>query len=600
VNSGGDFQKPAPGNYERPNAKWRCGRISTWDKPCHAGPRPDGSCGGTSECNPVRTGDRFECRRTATAGGPCTQGPRPDGTCSQTRPPCVPQPTLRTYRSRFSLLALVLTVALIAALGYPRPDDSTHWNSMDPGPLSGNHARFIGKGGCVACHLSHQTGATGWLRATFTPHDMTSRCVACHTFDGPETRPHNEMFKQREDLSDTTCVMCHTEHMGETFSITRMTDAQCNSCHRVKFDSFSRGHPAFAAGYPQAVRNINFDHNAHLGQYFADPKFATRTPTCATCHLVTSGEARVRTQGFEKACAACHTEQIRQNHMVLLRLPEGGARALQKATVDDATAFMAYLLEDPSDDQAYAKRLHQLVPRMGKTGVAPLASVLDLRAGGSFAPGLLASLNPEVIASALEESPPGGEVTVVIKEPPQGWYWRVADGEELCYKPAGHADPVVRAWLEFGIDTVARAGDTDPNDRAMALHDELLHSRDGVGRCIKCHTISSPKTADAGVKERIEWHSQSLPSHIHTRFSHGTHLPLLSCTACHTLNRVTESGVQSQNGGSTGVPGNFKSIRKEACMECHGVEGIRQDCQLCHAYHREAFFRKRPWAESSK
>ncbi|MGH6719559.1 MAG: hypothetical protein ACREER_09600, partial [Alphaproteobacteria bacterium] len=57
--------------YERPTDRLRCGRAALWDTPCPAGPTPDGRCGGTAECTPVRAkGDRVECRRPVAQGGP--------------------------------------------------------------------------------------------------------------------------------------------------------------------------------------------------------------------------------------------------------------------------------------------------------------------------------------------------------------------------------------------------------------------------------------------------------------------------------------------------------------------------------------------------
>ena len=102
--------------YERPNARVRCGRASLWAKPCPRGPNADGSCGGVADCQPTRgkTG-RFECRRPKHLGGPCAAGPGPDGTCAHRRPPCVPQPTLRTMRGRLALVAFCAVLALVIA-----------------------------------------------------------------------------------------------------------------------------------------------------------------------------------------------------------------------------------------------------------------------------------------------------------------------------------------------------------------------------------------------------------------------------------------------------------------------------------------------------
>ena len=76
--------------YERPDSKHRCGRHRFWQKACWQGPDHKGHCGGSSECQPIKIGERFECTRPIRAGGPC-DSPNPDGSCSQQHQPCKPK-----------------------------------------------------------------------------------------------------------------------------------------------------------------------------------------------------------------------------------------------------------------------------------------------------------------------------------------------------------------------------------------------------------------------------------------------------------------------------------------------------------------------------
>ena len=149
----------------------------------------------------------------------------------------------------------------------------------DPGPLSAKHASFTATQGCAACHAAHDQGVAGLARAVFSHNDMTGKCAECHTFAGTANLPHDDRIGTTRALSETDCRMCHTEHRGATASITPMTDAQCNTCHQVKFASFTRGHPAFAADYPHRVRDgIRFNHAKHLGDYFTRAGLKTRAP----------------------------------------------------------------------------------------------------------------------------------------------------------------------------------------------------------------------------------------------------------------------------------------------------------------------------------
>jgi hypothetical protein len=236
--------------YERPTSPYVCGRGATWGRPCASGPHPGGDCGGTTECTPFKKGDRWECRRPAANGGPCTEGPQPNGRCSHSHPPCVPRPSLRTYRGRIALLMAGAVIALIAAfLNF----SSGQITSIDPGRLSHKHDNFVRKSnapkdrGCESCHLAHNKPAVEWIKAIFQPADMTSQCTHCHRFgnvrddeEGRRKAPeiaraaHNHddpRYGGKPGVPPTQCQMCHTEHAGEMATLVKMGDQQCNACH---------------------------------------------------------------------------------------------------------------------------------------------------------------------------------------------------------------------------------------------------------------------------------------------------------------------------------------------------------------------------------
>src|SRR6185503_19003014 len=60
------------------------------------------------------------------------------------------------------------------------------------------------------------------------------------------------------------CATCHQEHKGVDFDLTKISNAQCQSCHVVKFDSFDSNHPKFE-NYPFERRTrITYDHAGHF------------------------------------------------------------------------------------------------------------------------------------------------------------------------------------------------------------------------------------------------------------------------------------------------------------------------------------------------
>ena len=677
MNSGDDISKAGGGDYERPGNRHRCGRGAVWRKPCHAGPTPDGKCGGVTECQPVFQNGKYECRRPASAGRPCAEGPKPDGSCSQCRPPCVPRLTLRSRRGRTTWQICVLLVLLLAAGFHFGRGEKELPLAIDPGPLSAKHAHFTESQGCAACHDAHDANLAGWVKAAFTRTDVNTKCSACHTFAGPGDRPHNETWclgnasrsKSQSEMSDavslspqrgegltvrggdenaqhevhivsagptphpgplpvegrgrsltlreTDCRMCHTEHRGTNAKLTTLTDAQCNTCHQVKMESFTRGHPAFPPNFPRAAHaGIKFDHAKHLLQHFKQPEFAARArQNCAECHAASLTDRNVGTLGFETACARCHAEQIPQNELVLLRLPEPTAPAdLPKPGADDATTFMAWFLQRAGGTN-YGIALQQFLAVTAKDGVAPLAKALDAQiqtnqaqrggapvsdpAGSNVTdkPGrrpvlqsttsasLLAGLSPELLLRPAQLWTNQQKFEAPASKLQSGWYWLEDLYPELHYKPAGHADAVARAWIELAISGVAR-GSNDESDlkRALAFGSEVVHLSTGVGRCLKCHAVSE---VSKGVRD-VEWSYQPMPVQPHTKFSHGAHVSLMHCEDCHALNPKADYEAQFKTftwASETGVS-NFKSIELPNCARCHAEKKVRNDCGLCHEYHR--------------
>ena len=440
-----DYFKHTRSAYERPNCKFRCGREKNWQKPCPQGPHPDGSCGGTTECAPFKKGDRYECRRPLSAGGPCADGPRADGSCSQCHPPCVPQPTLRVIRGRLVLFTFSLSVALIGfLLPFSQRRPETRLSPIDPGPLTAKHAQFTEKLQCAACHAVHSSNKALWMKALVTKTDFTNQCLTCHAFGGPERKAHNTIFAGRPDLKDTTCTMCHTEHHGTNFNIKKVTDGQCNACHQVKFESFSKGHPAFPQNFPQRGRpSVQFDHAAHWNRHFKNASVAKLAPqACAACHTVESrAQGKVKTGSFEQNCASCHAAEIQKKDLIFFRLPQvnkgidpklvsevcGAAvspdspASFESISTEEPTAIMAFLMGiDPSDAEKSPEGVNHLLLDMAKNGPAPLAALLDQRAGAGLrrrdlqgpasvtessdsvaSSKLLGDLNPEVLKRAV-------------------------------------------------------------------------------------------------------------------------------------------------------------------------------------------------------
>jgi len=159
-----------------------------------------------------------------------------------------------------------------------------------------------------------------------------------------------------------------------------------------------------------------------------------------------------------------------------------------------------------------------------------------------------------------------------------GWYRK---DYAVLYRPSGHADGFLRAWLDFSA--TARV---DANSTLLAPVFELLTHKDAQGRCTKCHNIES--SSDGGMS--IVWGaaSHNQKKRPFTLFSHAPHLSILDkqgCMTCHELNKSKKPDQSAAQSGSKTNVTNFKPIAKAACVVCHSSGRAPQDCGQCHTYH---------------
>ena len=216
---------------------------------------------------------------------------------------------------------------------------------------------------------------------------------------------------------------------------------------------------------------------------------------------------------------------------------------------------------------------------------------------------MLAGLGPETVkrvacawAANLEYELPADAMT-------GGWY---GDYLELRYRPQGHGDGVARAWVDFGIAMALDVEDDEAGDRAIALRDNVIDRKQGVGGCIKCHAVSTSAAGDNENALIVEWRAcDGANSTRNFDFTHGIHLRLLGaqqaqlaesetgCRWCHVLNPEADFAGGFADYDPHGYSSNFKAITKATCTDCHSEGNVREDCQMCHEYHREPSFKMR-------
>ncbi len=159
-----------------------------------------------------------------------------------------------------------------------------------------------------------------------------------------------------------------------------------------------------------------------------------------------------------------------------------------------------------------------------------------------------------------------------------GWY---RSDYSILYRPTGHTDAFLRAWLEFS----GRLRDDAPGNLAAAVFGLLTH-KDAQGQCIKCHSVDQGN----GQSRVIEWGTSPLSAKARrlTSFMHEPHFGLLGkrgCLTCHEIHTEAKYQETYKQHNPVQFVSNFKPMQKEQCIACHKKNAARQDCMLCHSYH---------------
>ena len=161
-----------------------------------------------------------------------------------------------------------------------------------------------------------------------------------------------------------------------------------------------------------------------------------------------------------------------------------------------------------------------------------------------------------------------------------GWYRQDADFS-LLYRPTGHPDPFLCAWLEF----TARASGPKPARATAAIFTRLSNPK-APGMCMKCHSVD----VEAGQRKRIQWTAaRPAPRERRvTRFAHEVHFSVLDdkgCLTCHTLDPEAEVMEAFKDADPLTFASNFQPMRKTTCTTCHISERAGDTCLTCHNYH---------------
>ncbi|MGL4514903.1 MAG: hypothetical protein ACRCT8_17595 [Lacipirellulaceae bacterium] len=627
--------------------RWVCNRSEIRGGPCDtpndgtapaAGPTPDGRCCHTKQCRPkpsLRTlrGRWLRGAALATVGALLIVLGSSDRNETLAPGPLTSQHAQVLARED----ALRGDSGQRCATCHPGADDSPlAWLSSAVSGAGTNH-HSTQSSLCVNCHeelaangaeplLAHGLGA-GALDASDGKRRRTIASLAALSVGGaPRGTTHDD---------PVACAVCHQEHRGPQHDLAAITDARCQACHTQRYASFATDHPDFGDWPNRGATRVSFSHASHASQHYAK---SGNSFDCRVCHVEdATGDLTARAD-YHVACAACHDADLQQSlarGVAVLSLPTLDAAALSgEESVKDwppaalgdfdgaLPALMKLLLAadpaaqvaiehlgpdfsffdiDASDPESVASAatltaaLRTLLDELQEEGHATLDYRLRELLGGKPLPRPLADFVgrlPVELIDHLQASwfrRDGAKVPAFdeVEDRRTGGGWWVDDrGLALRYRPAGHDDPFLRAWL----DLIAAL----PAEHA-ALRDACLAEfarPEAPGQCLECHGVERSTGRVA-----IHWRGRDRLGEPRgfTKFSHRPHLTqpeLADCTHCHksTAAPVEATAAKAKqlvlvSSESPTAAADFAPIAKTSCSACHRPHAAGDHCTQCHHYH---------------
>lgn len=445
-----------------------------------------------------------------------------------------------------------------------------HRSFLSNGPLASAHANFSQN--CAACHEPGLGVAE-------------MKCTDCHERfgDGPGVFSFETHYLYRSTdynqvaivPEEKPCASCHMEHRGRTANLKAVGNHRCSDCHT--FATLNE-HPnwASAAHGDKESAALKFPHIIHARELMEKQGLKKPEQTCLFCHNPEPDGKNFKPLSFDDHCDACHLNNTSKTPPLPIREGDGvGVESLETLAAHGGPGSHWSQYANPKE---YKKRgrnlskgpLHHADPwvmenlRMIRQHLYQNAGLSDLlRTTSDVLPRHTTALYQEAIAT-LEHYALG------LRSRPepaiQADLARI--GKILDELRARLRNPYAPLdETRFLLDLEPRQ---DLNETEAVLWQEL--AQDLTEPCLQCHKLEAATIVRVQADQRSQYRAE---------FNHRAHILQRGCLDCHSA--IPFGSEAESNDQDSAEILNLPSIN--TCRECHGAQGVSEDCITCHAFH---------------
>ena len=445
---------------------------------------------------------------------------------------------------------------------------------------------------CSTCHREHH-GAT---------HDLTlmsdNACQACHQkqydsfatdhpeFDNWPTRRRTQIafdhgahqakhfVKEKQDFA---CTMCHEQDHDGAFQKTLDYETTCAKCHDSKIEaSWDAGIAMFSLPMIEVETLLAAGHNIGQWPEQAAEEFDGPLPPITKLLLIADDRAAA---ALETLSADFDFFDVDPDDPAQLKAAGEIVWATKQLLYEVSVQGQAALrtrLEKVLDRKLSQQEFSALTARLSPENLAVMTDRWL-----SHLPAEMQNRAGEVLPSNNADLPEQNREAARARVAAGGW---LHDETTLSirYRPTGHADPWVTAWIDIMAEATA-----GPHAKiAQPLLQQLMLPT-APGLCGSCHSVDRQEKSGRSVVLWFAKQPTDQPTAF-TSFSHAPHITqaeLANCQACHQINPLANVMASYSSEKPTEYESGFQPLTKNNCAQCHKPAAAGDSCMQCHKYH---------------